>query len=110
MAVAKIEITPKFGLRVEPKRKNVLSPAGFTYLTYFRWVRDKIRFKIGLDRLDDALIRIILMWTGYRRHELVYAQARNVKKKIEEFDKESDAYTDIDDDSDPYVEPRPKDC
>ena len=41
---------------------------------------------------------------GCRRHELLYAQPRNAKK-IREFDEESDAYTNIDDDSDPYVEP-----
>lgn len=34
----------------------------------------------------------------------MYIQPRNAKK-IPEFDEESDAYTDIDDDSDPYVEP-----
>ncbi|KAJ2893428.1 hypothetical protein MKZ38_008686 [Zalerion maritima] len=110
VAVAKIEITPKFGLRVEPKHKKVLNPAGFTYLAYFRWVRDRTRFKIGLDRIDDALARIFFMWTGYRKYELVYTQPKNIRKKIEEFDGESNAYTDIDNDSDEYVEPRPKDC
>lgn len=63
VAIAKLEITPKFGLRVEPKHKKVLNLAGFIYLAYFRWVRDRTRFKIGLDRIDDALARIFLMWT-----------------------------------------------
>ncbi|KAL2187262.1 hypothetical protein L209DRAFT_742607 [Thermothelomyces heterothallicus CBS 203.75] len=84
-------------------------PSGFTYLAHFRWVRDwKTTFKIGLDRLDDSLIRDILMWTGCRRHELVYAQMKNVKVKVKEYDEESDAYTDVDNDSDLYVEQRPK--
>ena len=61
MPVAKLEIARKFGLRVEPKHKNVLGPPVFTYLVYFRWVRDRTTFKIALDRLDDALIRILLI-------------------------------------------------
>jgi len=36
LSVAKLEIVPKFGLRVEPKRKNHLGPGGFTYLAHFR--------------------------------------------------------------------------
>lgn len=103
VSVAKLEIARKFGLRVEPKHKDVLGPQGFTYLAYFRWVRDKTTCKIGLDRLDNALIRILLMWTGCRRHELVYAQPKNVKNKIKEYDEKSDAYTDVDDDSDQYI-------
>jgi hypothetical protein len=111
VAVAKCEITPKFGLRVEPKRKDTLDPRGFTYLAHFRWVRDRTNFKIGLDRLDDALIRIFLMWTGCRRHELVYAQPKDLKEKIKkEYDEESDAYTDVDDDADQYIQRRPKEC
>ncbi|KAI1748321.1 hypothetical protein F4782DRAFT_542919 [Xylaria castorea] len=52
----------------------------------------------GLDRLDDALLRTLLMWTDCRRHKLVYAQPKNMKKKkIQEYDEESDAYiSDID--------------
>lgn len=111
VAVARLEITPKFGLRVEPKAKRVLDPSGFTYLAHFRWVRDwKTSFKIGLDRLDDSLIRDILMWTGCRRHELVYAQPKNVKDKVREYEEESDAYTDVDIDSGRYIERRPKKC
>lgn len=105
-----LEIKPKFGLRAEPKRKNVLHPSAFTYLTHFRWVRDwKTTFKIGLDRLDDSLIRDFLMWTGCRRHELVFARPKNAKK-VRAYDEESDAYTDIDDDSDAYVQRRSKEC
>ncbi len=111
LAVAKREITVLFGLRVEPKRKRVLSPSGFTYLAHFSWVRDnKTNFKIGLDRLDDSLIRDILMWTGCRRHELVYALPQDKTKKLKEYDEESDAYTDADTNSDRYIQPRPKEC
>ncbi|KAI0122056.1 hypothetical protein F4814DRAFT_438190 [Daldinia grandis] len=109
-AVSRLELSRIFGLRQEPKHKKVLDPSGFTYLAHFRWVRDsKTRFKIGLDRLDDSLIRDFLMWTGCRRHELVYAQPKNKKEKIKEYDRESDAYTDIDE-PDPYILPRPKEC
>jgi len=110
LSVAKLEIAPKFGLRVEPKKKNHLGPGGFTYLAHFRWVRDTTAFKVGLDRLDDALLRIFLMWTGCRRHELVLARSPNHRKKIERYDAESDAYTDIDNGSDDYVQKRPKTC
>ncbi|KAI3327466.1 hypothetical protein F4824DRAFT_484708 [Ustulina deusta] len=90
--------------------RKVLDPSGFTYLAHFRWVRDKkTTFKIGLDRLDDSLIRDFLMWTGCRRHELVYAQPKNKKQKIKEYDEESDAYTDVGE-PDPYILPRPKEC
>ncbi|KAK8106641.1 hypothetical protein PG999_010000 [Apiospora kogelbergensis] len=109
--ILKLEIAPKFGLRVEPKHKKVLNPAGFTYLAHFRWVRDKTTFKLGLDRLDDALIRIFLMWTGCRRQELVYGQSKNLNKKVkEEYYGEPDAYTDVDDDADQYIQPRSKIC
>ncbi|KAK0624756.1 hypothetical protein B0T17DRAFT_492026, partial [Bombardia bombarda] len=110
--IAKVEITPKFGLRVEPKRKDVLNPSGFTYLAHFSWVRDRTTFKIGLDRLDDSLIRSFLMWTGCRRHELVYAPPKNHQDKINnEYHGESDAYTDEDDGPDEYIQqPRPAQC
>jgi hypothetical protein len=108
--VAKVEITPMFGLRVEPKQKEVLDPRGFTYLAHFRWVRDRTTFKIGLDRLDDSLIRIFLMWTGCRRHELVYSPPKDMKEKIKkEYDGESDAYTDANN-TDKYIQRRPKEC
>ncbi|KAI1207667.1 uncharacterized protein F4807DRAFT_173788 [Annulohypoxylon truncatum] len=110
LTVVKLEHTRLFGLRIEPKHKKVLDPSGFTYLAYFRWVRDwRTSFRIGLDRLDDSLIRDFLMWTGCRRHELVYAQSPNKKTKIKEYDEESDAYTDVDE-PDPYISPRIKKC
>ncbi|RYP81495.1 hypothetical protein DL769_001966 [Monosporascus sp. CRB-8-3] len=62
MAIVKAEHERLFGLRRGPKHKKVLDPSGFTYLAHFRWVRDrKTTFKIGLDRLDDSLIRDFLM-------------------------------------------------
>ncbi|KAI1151529.1 hypothetical protein F4825DRAFT_422489 [Nemania diffusa] len=64
----KLEVASKFRLRVEPKRKNKLDPKPFIYLIHFRWVRDKTTFKIGLDRVDDSFIRIILRWTGCRKN------------------------------------------
>ena len=109
--VAKQELRHKFGLRREPKRKNVLDPSGFTYLAHFSWVRDwKTTFKIGLDRLDDSLIRDLLMWTGCRRHELVHTQSANMERMVKEYDEESDAYTDVDHSSDPYIQCRPQKC
>ncbi|KAJ2905570.1 hypothetical protein MKZ38_005033 [Zalerion maritima] len=73
-------------------------------------IRGKTTFKIGLDWLDNSLIRDFLMWTGCRRHELVYAQPKNKQKKIKEHDEESDVYTDIDE-PEPYIlVPRPKEC
>jgi hypothetical protein len=94
---------------VEPKRKDVLNPSGFTYVAHFSWVRDRTTFKIGLDRLDDSLIRSFRMWTGCRRHELVYAPPKNHQNKIKnEYYGESDAYTDEDDGPDEYIiQPRP---
>ncbi len=108
--MAKLELQPKFGLRVEPKRKNHLGPEGFAYLAYFRWVRDRSVFKLGLDRLDDALARIFLMWTGCRKHELVYARPKNMKAKLKEYDDESDAFTDVDDGDDDYIAKREAHC
>ncbi|KAI1464714.1 uncharacterized protein F4812DRAFT_151717 [Daldinia caldariorum] len=78
--ILKNETAPRFALRVEPKYKNVLNPAGFTYLAHFRWVRDKTTFQLGLDRLDDALICILFVWTGCRRRELVYGKSKNMNK------------------------------
>ncbi|KAI1097827.1 hypothetical protein F4804DRAFT_326461 [Jackrogersella minutella] len=48
LAVAKLEHTRLFGLRIESKHKKVLDPSGFTYLAHFRWVRDwRTSFRIG---------------------------------------------------------------
>ncbi|TPX11403.1 uncharacterized protein E0L32_007822 [Thyridium curvatum] len=107
--IAKVELTPLFGLRVEPKHKNILGPRGFTYLVHFTWVRSRRPFKIGLDRIDDVFCRMILMWTGCRSHELVQTSSDTGQYK-QKFDEESDAYTDIDDGPDQYVAKRPKRC
>ena len=61
LLVLKLEIAPKFGLRIEPKPKNTLRPNGFTYLAYFCWILDRTTFKIRLNRLDDAFIHILLI-------------------------------------------------
>ncbi|OAA63292.1 FluG domain-containing protein [Niveomyces insectorum RCEF 264] len=61
--------------------KNTIGPDAFRYLSYFRWVRDdKTMFSIGLDRLDDATIRQLQMFTGGRTHEFVCSSS--VSKKI----------------------------
>ncbi len=65
----RLEIAPKFGLRVEPKHKTI-GPEAFTYFAYFRAVRDRTTFTLGLDCLDDMFGCILLMWTGRRKHEL----------------------------------------
>ncbi|KAH8660127.1 hypothetical protein BX600DRAFT_522931 [Xylariales sp. PMI_506] len=108
LIVAKAEIAAKFGLRREPKKKKYLGPAAFTYLAYFRWVRDRTTFKIGLDRLDDSLIRILQIWTGCRKHKLVYTQTTSARKKIERFTEESGAYSKPDNGSDKYIQKRSK--
>ena len=110
LAVARSEITPKFGLRREPKRKNVIGPHAFIYLAYFRWVPDTTTFKIGLDRLDDATARILFMYTGCRKHELVCTKPKDFTGLLTEFHEDSDAYTDADADADEYVEARAKTC
>lgn len=70
----------------------------FIYLQHFLWVKDTSQFHIGLDRLDDSTIRLIQMFTGCRKHELVYNKPQNAEALIKGFDGESDAYTDGDDD------------
>lgn len=91
----KVEITPQFKLRRDPKDKPVMGPDLFTVLQHFRWVRDPSSFRIGLDRLDDTCIRLFLMFTGCRKHELVYNATQTDRQKVEEFDKEDDAYAKI---------------
>ncbi len=110
LAYAKLEIKPKFALRIEPKRKKYLGPEAFAYLAWFRWVRDRTAFKLGLDRLDDALVRIFLMWTGCRRHELLYARPKNLDDKLKEYDDDLDAFTDVDDGDDEYIKKREPVC
>ncbi|KAJ9149958.1 FluG domain-containing protein, partial [Pleurostoma richardsiae] len=105
-----IEVTPLYGLRREPKEKSHIGPAAFTYLCHFRWVRDRNAFKLGLDRIDDVLIRHILMWTGCRRHELVYAHPDNIQKKVERFDQDPGAFAKVNPKVDKYIQPRDKEC
>ncbi len=59
LQTAKQELAPKFGLRTEPKRKNILGPRGFTYLGHFTYFRSRKPFKIELDRLDDVFCRMV---------------------------------------------------
>ena len=108
--VAMSEITPKWGLRREPKIKPIMGPDFFIYHLYFLWVRDTSAFHIGLDRIDDACLRLFYMWTGCRKHELVYAKPANLTAKVREYDEESDAYTDVECSTDKYIQPRAKKC
>ncbi len=50
------------------------------------------------------------MWTGCRKHELVYAKPTDSLAKVREYDEESDAYTDVEDTTDAYVRLRKKKC
>jgi hypothetical protein len=109
LQTAKQELAPKFGLRTEPKHKNILGPRGFTYLVHFTWVRSRKPFKIGLDRLDDVFCRMVKMWTGCRSHELLWPK-RNTEKYLQSYIEESDAFTDLDDGNDAYMEQIPKRC
>ena len=108
--VARSEITPKWGLRREPKIKPTMGPDFFIYHLNFRWVRDTSAFHIGLDRIDDACLRMFYMWTGCRKHELVYAKPTDLTDKVREHDEESDAYTDVECSKDDYIKPRVKKC
>lgn len=87
--------TAQFGLRKELKPKPILGPDLFTYLQHFLWMRSTLNFRIGLDRLDDSCLRLMYMFTGCRKHELVYTHPGNTSKLIKEYDEESDAYTDV---------------
>jgi hypothetical protein len=49
----------------------------FIYLAHFRWTRDTSIFKTSLNRLDDATLRLIYMFTSCRKHELVYAKPKD---------------------------------
>jgi hypothetical protein len=75
-------------LRMHPANKKILGPDGFLYLSHYRWVRDdKTTFKIGLDRLDDATIRQLQMFTGARTHEFVLGCIDVSKIKDEYYDR-----------------------
>ena len=48
------------------------------------------------------------MYTGYRKHKLIYAKLRDLKAKVKEYDEKSDTYTDVDYTTDKYIKPRVK--
>lgn len=102
------EITPTFGLRREPKVKPTMGPDLFVYHLQFLWAKDASRFHIGLHRIDDFAIRQICMWTGCRKHELVYNQPRNHEEIVKEYDDESDAYPDVE--INPHDGNKPRRC
>ncbi len=76
----------------------------------FLWTRDTSTFHFGLDRIDDVCLRQFFMWTGCRKHELVYAKPRNLLSKVREYDEESDAFTDVEDATDEYVRMCKQEC
>ncbi|KAK3359289.1 hypothetical protein B0T25DRAFT_564309 [Lasiosphaeria hispida] len=98
------------GVRREPKNKPIMGSDFFIYHLYYRWVRDTSAFPIGLDRIDDVCLRQFYMYTGCRKHELIYAKPRDLEAKVKEYDEESDAYTDVDCTTDEYIKPRVKTC
>lgn len=50
------------------------------------------------------------MWTGCRKHELIYVKPKDLTAKAKVYDDESDAYTDIEYSMDKYVRPHVKRC
>lgn len=90
--------------------KSSLLWADFICHIYFLWDRDTSHFHIGLDRLDDAAIRHNCIFSGCRKHELVYAKPKNLKELVEKLDEESDAYTDVEHDSNECIPRRVKEC
>lgn len=103
--------TRKWGLRREPKLKPTMGVDFFLNHIHFRWVRDTTTLGLGLDRIDDVCLRLFYMWTGCRKHELVYAKPKDVTKKAQQYDDESDAYTDIEGgNTDAQVGPKAKKC
>ncbi|EEU40131.1 uncharacterized protein NECHADRAFT_76100 [Fusarium vanettenii 77-13-4] len=107
---AKILITPKWKLRREPKAKPTMGPDFFIYHIHFLWVHDTSHFHIGLDRLDDATVRHFAMYTGCQKHELVYAKPPYLDKILKTTAEDTDAYTDVENDTDECVRRRPKEC
>lgn len=82
-------------LELLPKPKPSIGPQMFLYLSYFRWVRDdQNAFHIGLDRLDDATIRQIQMYTGARTHEFVLDSYNDNRYDLE-FHDPNDYYNDF---------------
>lgn len=91
-----------YGLRREPAFKGTLGPGLFIYLAYFRLVRDRTAFNTGLDRLNDATIRIFQMYTAARTHELAYDSDQHPEdnrgraaKEIAKYRDEEDAFADL---------------
>ncbi|OAA68466.1 FluG domain-containing protein [Niveomyces insectorum RCEF 264] len=88
-------------LQTEQSEKHFIGPDAFLYLAHFRWVRDnKTVFHIGLDRLDDATLRQLQMFTGARTHEYVLAETADPSTIIQQYyDKDDyygeDTYTDF---------------
>ncbi|KAK3336774.1 hypothetical protein B0T19DRAFT_50768 [Cercophora scortea] len=97
--------TRKWRLRREPKLKPTMGVDFFLNHIHFRWVRDTTALGLGLDRIDDVCLRLFYMWTGCRKHELVYAKPKDLNKKVQQYDNESDAYTDIECNTDTQVGP-----
>jgi hypothetical protein len=92
-----------FGLKCKPRPKPVLGSEWVIYLQYYRWVRDESSFNLGLDRLDDATLRLLYMWTGCRKHELVFAKPQNRAILIKELNNDPDAFSSPEED-DPFVQ------
>ncbi|KAJ2894935.1 hypothetical protein MKZ38_007076 [Zalerion maritima] len=95
-------------LRREPAHKNSLLPGTFLYLQYFRWVRDRSAFNIGLDRIDDSTIRLFQMYAGARTHELVYEPMQDNDRLKGRYRDNRDAYSDLTPAG--HAQPRGKDC
>ena len=108
--VIRSETTKTWKLRCEPKIKPIIGPDFFIYHLYYHYVRDTSAFPIGLDRIDDVCLRQFYMYTGCRKHELIYAKPRDLEEKVKEYDEESDTYTDVDCTADKYIRPRVKTC
>jgi hypothetical protein len=87
-------LSTRFAFRREPKPKPTIGPDFFVYKQHFLWARDTSQFHIGLDRIDDSTIRLINMWTGCRKHELVYNKPNDHSALVKEYHNESDAFTD----------------
>ena len=103
-------VGPNFGLRKEPKPKATMGPELFVYEQHFLWARDTSRFHIGLDRLDDSTIRLICMFAGCRKHELVYTKPKDHRQLLDEYHGESDAFTDAENDLENWADTRTQEC
>jgi hypothetical protein len=62
-----------------------------------------------LDLTESTMcLRQFYMYTGCRKHELIYAKPRDLEAKVKEYDEELDAYTDVDCTTDKYIKLRVK--